>query len=201
MKKVMWFSRHEMTTEQKAALGEGVTVEQVNRTINSAFELKDEIESADIIAIVAPINLQQQFLKLAGTKPVIMAVNDRVLVKQDDGSEDKVEFRFVKWERLRKIEVIKEDWNPDQEEESTEQPETHCVTEGLWIIEYFDPCYCGDGFYSCGCDWDIRNDRENVPMGPIITYTDSQKEAYDKLTDKVDGIHFRWTKLTPSAVV
>lgn len=199
MKKVIWFSRHEMTTEQKAALGEGVTVEQVNRTINSAFELKDEIESADIIAIVAPINLQQQFLKLAGTKPVIMAVNDRVLVKQDDGSEDKVEFRFVKWERLRKIEVIKEDWNPDRKE-STEQPVADDTTEGLWIIEYFDPCYCGDGFYSCGCDWDIRNDRENVPMGPIITYTDSQKEAYDKLTDKVDGIYFRWTKLT-SAIV
>lgn len=130
MKKVMWFSRHEMTSAQKAALGEGVTVEQVNRTINSAFELKDEIESADIIAIVAPINLQQQFLKLAGTKPVIMAVNDRVLVKQDDGSEDKVEFRFVKWERLRKIEVIKEDWNPDQEE-STEQPVADDTTEGL----------------------------------------------------------------------
>lgn len=199
MKKVMWFSRHEMTADQKAALGEGVIVEQVNKTINSAFELKDEVDAADIIAIVAPINLQQQFLKIAGNKPVIMAVNDRVLVKQDDGSEDKVEFRFVKWERLRKIEVIKEDWNPDQEE-STEQPVADDTTEGLWIIEYFDPCYCGDGFYSCGCDWDIRNNRENVPMGPIITYTDSQKEAYDKLTDKVDGIHFRWTKLT-SAVV
>lgn len=65
-----------------------------------------------MIAIVAPINLQQQFLKLAGDKPVIMAVNDRLLVKQPDGSEDKVEFRFVKWERLLEITVRKEDYIP-----------------------------------------------------------------------------------------
>lgn len=109
MKKVLWFSRHEMTQEQQSALKDCEII-QVNKTINSAFELQDEIAACDIIAIVAPINLQQQFLKLAGDKPVIMAVNDRVLVKQEDGSEDKVEFRFVKWERILKIEVVKEDF-------------------------------------------------------------------------------------------
>lgn len=108
-KKVLWFSRHEMTEDQRAALGDCEIV-QVNKSINSAYELQTEIEAADIIAIVAPINLQQQFLKLAGNKPVIMAVNDRVLVPQADGSEDKVAFRFVKWERLIKIEVVKEDF-------------------------------------------------------------------------------------------
>lgn len=108
-RKVLWFSRHEMTQEQKAALGEA-EIMQVDKTINSAFELQNEIDQCDIIAIVAPINLQQQFIKLAGTKPVIMAVNDRVLVPQEDGTESKVEFRFVKWERLVKIEVVKEDF-------------------------------------------------------------------------------------------
>lgn len=108
-KKVLWFSRHEMTEDQRVALGNAEII-QVNRTINSAYELQAEIEECDIIAIVAPINLQQQFLKLAGDKPVIMAVNDRVLVPQEDGSEDKVEFRFVKWERLIKIEVVKENF-------------------------------------------------------------------------------------------
>ena len=111
-KKVLWFSRHEMTDAQKAALGD-VTINQVNRSIQSAFELQEEIDEADIIAIVAPIQLQQQFLKLAGEKPVIMAVNDRLLVPQPDGTEDKVEFRFVKWERLIKIEVVKEDYKPE----------------------------------------------------------------------------------------
>jgi hypothetical protein len=97
-----------MSAEQLAALGD-VEVVQINRSVNSAYELKDDIEGADIIAIVAPINLQQQFLKLAGDKPVIMAVNDRVLVPQPEG-EDKVEFNFVKWERLISIEITKEDF-------------------------------------------------------------------------------------------
>ena len=82
----------------------------INKKISSAYELKDEVEKSDIIAIVAPINIQQQFLQIAGNKPVIMAVNDRVLVPQEDGTEDKVEFRFIKWERLIKIDIIKEDF-------------------------------------------------------------------------------------------
>lgn len=112
MKKVLWFSRHEMTPAQETALGPDVEIHQVNKTVSSAFELKDDIEGADIVAIVAPINLQQQFLKLAGDRPVIMAVNDRVLVKNPEGGEDKVEFHFVKWERLLEINIVKEDFIP-----------------------------------------------------------------------------------------
>ena len=108
MKKVLWFSRHTMTDEQLKALGD-VEINQINRSINSAYELEDEIKAADIVAIVAPINLQQQFLKLAAGKPVIMAVNDRVLVPQPDG-EDKVEFHFVKWEQLDEIIIKKHDF-------------------------------------------------------------------------------------------
>lgn len=110
MRKVLWFSRHEMTAEQRKALGD-CEIMQINKTINSAYELKNEIDACDIIAIVAPINLQQQFLQLAGEKPVIMAVNDRILVPQDDGTEDKVVFKFVKWERLLEIKILKEDFH------------------------------------------------------------------------------------------
>lgn len=112
MKNVLWFSRHQMTEEQMAALGGDVEINQINKTISSAFELKEEIEAADIIAIVAPIGLQQQFLQLAGNRPVIMAVNDRVLVPNPEGGESKVAFKFVKWERLVKIDIIKEDFIP-----------------------------------------------------------------------------------------
>ena len=108
-KKVLWFSRHEMTLEQRAALGD-VEIIQINKTVQSAYELQDEINECDIIAIVAPINLQQQFIKLANGKPVIMAVNDRVLIKQADGTKDKAEFRFVKWEQLIRIDIVKEDF-------------------------------------------------------------------------------------------
>lgn len=111
-KKVLWFSRHEMSAEQRAALGD-VEIVQINKTIQSAQELKTEIEDCDIIAVVAPIGLQEQFLRLAGDKPVITAVNARILVEQDDGSEAKAEFHFVKLERLIKIEVVKEDF-PNQ---------------------------------------------------------------------------------------
>ena len=86
--KVLWFSRHAMTEEQKNSLGD-VEINQINKTIHSAKELKAEIEANDIIAIVAPIELQREFLELAGDKPVITAVNDRVLVPQQDGTEDK----------------------------------------------------------------------------------------------------------------
>lgn len=109
MKKVFWFSRHEMTEEQKAALGECEII-QCNKSINTAYDVQEEARECDILAIVAPINLQQQFLKIAEGRPVIMAVNDRVLIPQEDGSEDKVAFRFVKWEQLIKIEVIKKDF-------------------------------------------------------------------------------------------
>lgn len=110
MRKVLWFSRHEMTEEQRKALGD-CEIMQINKTINSAYEIKNEIDACDIIAIVAPINLQQQFLQLAGEKPVIMAVNDRILVPQEDGTEDKVSFQFVKWERLIEIKILKEDFH------------------------------------------------------------------------------------------
>ena len=110
--KVLWFSRHAMTKEQRVSLGD-VEIFQVNKTIQSAYELQKEIEDCDIIAVEAPIGLQEQFLRLAGGKPVIMAVNDRRIIKQEDGSEDKVEFHFVKWERLLKIEVVKENF-PNQ---------------------------------------------------------------------------------------
>ena len=111
MKKVLWFSRHAMTEEQRKALGE-VEINQIDRTIRKADELKQEIDESDIIAIVAPIELQQQFLALAGDKPVIMAVNERIFVQQPDGSTAKMEFQFRKWERLIKIEIVKADYLP-----------------------------------------------------------------------------------------
>ena len=74
-KKVLWFSRHEMTLEQRAALGD-VEIIQINKTVQSAYELQDEINECDIIAIVAPINLPQELIKLGIGSAVIMGVND-----------------------------------------------------------------------------------------------------------------------------
>ena len=112
-KKVLWVSRHQMTPEQREALGEVEKIVQIDRTLQSAFELEKEIGEADVIAIVAPINLQQQFLRLAGEKPVIMAKNNREVVPAEDGGESKVIFHFEKWERLKKIVIEMEDYIPE----------------------------------------------------------------------------------------
>ena len=74
------------------------------------------------MAIVAPIALQQEFLKLSGEKPVIMAVSDRVLVPDEKGGEDKVEFQFRKWEQLEEIKVVKRDFEGLSKENSWINP-------------------------------------------------------------------------------
>ena len=119
--RVLWFSRHIMTDEQHDALfiriarhfnndlqETGVIITQISETINNVSEIQD-LDGYDVYAIVAPIALQQQFLRVAGEKPVIMAKSDRIIVKTPEG-EDKISFVFNKWERIKKIEVIIEDF-------------------------------------------------------------------------------------------
>lgn len=133
--KILWFSRHEMSPEQKAALGNDVDIMQINQTINHASELSDEIKKADVIAIVAPIGLQKEFLNLADGKPVIMAKNQRVFEPQPDG-EDKVRFRFDGWEQLKKIEVVKEPYNPNKEIEQEERKSLDELLEDVRDTNY-----------------------------------------------------------------
>lgn len=120
--KVLWFSRHTMTDAQHAALfigiarhfhndlqETGVIITQVSETINNASEIQD-LDEYDVYAIVAPIALQQQFLRIAGEKPVIIAKSNRVITKNPEGGEDKISFVFDKWERIKRIEVVIEDF-------------------------------------------------------------------------------------------
>lgn len=80
-KKVLWFSRHKMTEDQLKSLG-NVEIMQIDKSIQTAYELQEGLKQCDIIAIVAPINLQAQFLKLAGDKPVITALNNSACAKR-----------------------------------------------------------------------------------------------------------------------
>ena len=128
MKKVLWFSRHQMTEDQLKSLGnvEVVTCNGNATNVHTPFEcemngvstimtFRELFFEFDIIAVVMPINLQQQVMNLgkdiAKSVPVIIAKTNRVLVKNDDGSEDKVIFQFAGWERLVKIEVVTEPFN------------------------------------------------------------------------------------------
>jgi len=131
MTKILWLSRHAMTADQLNGLkflGD-INVTQVNGTFPNVHvrftasdpeqgeteanvilngevaPVKELIKDHDVIAIVAPIHLQQQVLGVSDGKPVIMALSNRVI---EDGG--KVSFVFDKWERLLKIEVLKEDF-------------------------------------------------------------------------------------------
>lgn len=117
MKRVLWFSRHDMTAEQ-AALFTNCEVTKVNGSpanvhvdftgsVDNGPEiellaLKHLVKGFDIIAIVAPIGMQQQFLQIAEHRPVIYAKTRREVL--EDGQ--KVVFNFDGWEQLIKIEVV-----------------------------------------------------------------------------------------------
>lgn len=109
MKKILWFSRHKMSEDQEKDLSRiygDIEITQVNKTIQSAYELQTEIKNHNVIAIVAPIHLQQQFLKLAGDKPVISCRNKRII---DPADNTKVNFVFDGWYQILKIEVVTQD--------------------------------------------------------------------------------------------
>ena len=106
MKKIMWFSRHDMNSEQMNDLQKlfvEIEVTKVNKTIQSVLELKTEIDNADILCIVMPLNLQAELIKLAGDKPILICRNHRLL--KDDGT---VEFVHAGWDKLIKIQIVKE---------------------------------------------------------------------------------------------
>lgn len=111
--KVLWFSRHDMTPAQSQTLVNklgGFELVKADGTIPNAFAIQPLVEECDVIAIVAPTNLQEQFLKIAGEKPVIMALNRRELVPDENGGESKAIFVFEKWERILRIIIEKEDF-------------------------------------------------------------------------------------------
>ena len=108
MTKVLWFSRHIMQVAQMEALRNklgDVDITQVSKSIQRAEDIQKEIETHDIIAVVAPPQLLAGILKLAGDKPVITAKMGRIILP--DGS---VEMPFEKWERVLRIIAEKEDF-------------------------------------------------------------------------------------------
>ena len=108
MTKVLWFSRHLMQVAQMQALMDklgDVDITQLSKSIQSAQDIAQEIGAHDIIAVVAPPNLLAGVLRIAGEKPVITAKMERTILP--DGS---VEMKFVKWERVLRIDIVKEDF-------------------------------------------------------------------------------------------
>lgn len=109
---VLWFSRHDMTEEQIDALVQiygPVQIHQINKTVKSANELENEIKNSDVVAVVAPVELQAEFLEIADGIPVISCRNKRILIQNQDGTETKVEFVFNGWYEIEKIDIVTRD--------------------------------------------------------------------------------------------
>ena len=100
-KKILWFSRHTLENKQLTDFNTDISICQINKTVASAKNIGREIEEADILAIVANINLEKQFLELANGKPVIMSEFNR--------DRDTDQFYFVKWKRIVSIDIKTED--------------------------------------------------------------------------------------------
>lgn len=107
MTRILWVSRHTMTESQLADLqaiyGE-VTISQVDKTIATATELKDAIDENDVIAVVLPVNLLADVMRLAGEKPVIRAISRRERGPETNGETQYV-FVHEYWEEITKIVV------------------------------------------------------------------------------------------------
>lgn len=104
-KKILWFSRHIMQFEQLKDLGTEVSFCQINKTINSALNIKNGLMEADIYAIVASLDLKRQFLYHA-------SINDKIVILAECDRDREVDdgvLTFVKWKRLLSIDIVTED--------------------------------------------------------------------------------------------
>lgn len=71
MKKVLWFSRHELTAEQKTGLAHVLHVREnelsvrvLDKTICNAEEIIAEIEGEELVAAVLPVRLLSELMRL-----------------------------------------------------------------------------------------------------------------------------------------
>ena len=106
MKKVLWFSRHELTPEQKSGLarvlhvGENeLSVRVIDKTIVRAEEIAAEIADAVLIAAVLPVRLLSELMTLL-PQGVIVAVPRKS--KRERGVEGEYRFVYDGWDVVKR---------------------------------------------------------------------------------------------------
>lgn len=118
MKKVLWYSRHNMTEDQISDLQRiygDIELKQVSASAASFKDVLEAGEDCDILAVVLPPAMLADLTNPRNNaKPVIRAIANRVptgnkVVNPATGKEED-EFKFVHagWERVIKIEVVTE---------------------------------------------------------------------------------------------
>lgn len=119
VKSVLWFSRHNMTTEQiddlKRIFGSDITINHVSANAASWRDVVEAGATDDVLAVVLPPALLADLTNPRNNqKPVIRAIANRVptgkqVVNPATGKlEDEFKFVHAGWERVLKIEVVTE---------------------------------------------------------------------------------------------
>ena len=118
MKKILWFSRHQMTEAQRVDLeriyGE-VEIKKIDGTVSSWREITEAGEDCEILAVVLPPAILADLVNPRNNqKPVIRAIANRVetgnMVINPATNKEEVEYKFqhAGWEKIIKIEVVTE---------------------------------------------------------------------------------------------
>lgn len=117
-KRILWFSRHNMTDAQiddlKRIFGE-IEIHHVSANASSFRDVLEAGKDDDVLAVVLPPALLADLTNPRNnTKPVIRAIANRVatgkqVVNPATGKlEDEFKFVHAGWERVLKIEVVTE---------------------------------------------------------------------------------------------
>ena len=114
MKRVLWISRHQMTAEQRSDLervmGEAVELRPWTKTVENLAELRPEVEQADAVAAVLPVELLAELVRLAGKRPVLQTAavrtpTGRVRTLPDGRREPEFAFAHGGWRQILRLEL------------------------------------------------------------------------------------------------
>lgn len=118
VKRILWFSRHNMTDAQIADLKRIFGEIEIHHVTDNASSFRDVLDAGkddDVLAVVLPPAMLADLTNPRNNqKPVIRAIANRVetgnmIVNPATGKKEK-EFKFehAGWERVLKIEVVTE---------------------------------------------------------------------------------------------
>lgn len=116
-KRVMWFSRHDMTQEQvedlKRIYGADTEIVKVDKTIKTADDILDGSDDFDVFAVVLPIDLIADLYSNTN-KPIITAKSERTAtgttVFNPATNREEQQFKFVHkhWELYKEVKLVTE---------------------------------------------------------------------------------------------
>lgn len=118
MTKILWVSRHTMTTEQITDLQRiygDVEIKQFADSVESAKQVTELGANCDVLAVVLPPAFLADLTNpRVNQKPVIRAIANRVatgrtVVNPATGAEEpEMKFEHSGWERVVKVEIVTE---------------------------------------------------------------------------------------------